>query len=178
MKAIFLITLSLSLCGFSFLVNATETKSVPVAESSQALVYSSTAPIRIKADRVTINRDKDGGRVAVYSGNVIVVQTTLRIVGEHLKMQTREGQLQFLDVKGTPASLINRDSGQAIDASAKRIIYYPKNGWLELSGGLPKVHHQKDIIEGRLIRYNVKTEEFDVEGYQDRPATLIITPTQ
>ena len=45
-----------------------------------------------------------------------------------------------------------------------------------MSGEESEIIHNENKIKGSHIRYNLKTQDIEAEGYEDRPALLVIDP--
>jgi len=75
----------------------------------------------IFADRVEIDQRK---QVSRYLGNVEFSQGSVRVTGDDVVLETPEGELQTLDIRGAPATYRELDDeGQELRATAERIFY-------------------------------------------------------
>jgi lipopolysaccharide transport protein LptA len=155
-------------------VMAADKEVEPVAN---ALSFSSTAPIAIKAENLKMSNKGEGGQNAVYTGNVVVTQAALTIKADKLTIISKKSKIQSLEAQGKPVRVVNLDKDNSIDAQAEMIVYEIKSGWLNLSGGKPEINHNGNKISGKNIRYNLQNKDVEAEGSEGKPALLVIDPT-
>lgn len=101
--------------------------------SSRALALSSDReqPIQIEADKATIDNLKG---IAIYEGNVIVTQGSIRINAETVTLNYNQKQdIEKVVAKGNPAHFQQRlDGGNDIKAKAKEMEYNALEDMLHL----------------------------------------------
>lgn len=107
--------------GFLFL---TSLLFIGVLLSNQAFALSSDReqPIQIEADKATIDNLKG---VAIYEGNVIVTQGSIRIDADKITLNySKKNDIEKAVAEGGPANFKQRlDSGEDIKANAKEMEY-------------------------------------------------------
>ncbi|NIP28666.1 MAG: lipopolysaccharide transport periplasmic protein LptA, partial [Gammaproteobacteria bacterium] len=99
-----------------------------VAPPCLALTTDKDQPIEIEADTAELDDKKN---VTIYSGNVIVVQGSIRMTGEKMTVYyTEDSDLETVVMVGNPATYKQLpDKSDVYDeAEAKRMEYYnPRN---------------------------------------------------
>ena len=90
-------------------------------------------PIRIDSDRAQLDNQR---RVAVYEGNVVLLQGSLRITGDVVTMHFNEGyDLSILISEGSPTRFQQQlDSGEVQEGRADRIEYRTGSGAMTFVG--------------------------------------------
>ena len=108
----------------------------------------------IHADRVNIDQQKQTSR---YLGDVEFSQGSVRITGEDVLLATQEGELQLIDISGTPATYRELDDiGQELRARADEIHYDTTAGMLKLEGDA-HLCRGGEYFRSAYIEYNTQT---------------------
>lgn len=139
--------------------------------TGMALIFSATSfalstdrdqPADIDADDVEINF-KTGKRV--FTGNVRVIQGTLRIKANKIVAQYKDGELINATAYGSPAKFRQRPDGKPDDVEGEgKVIYVnEKNNTLTLKKNA-KLKQGYDTARGKEIFYNMANDTLKVKG--------------
>ncbi len=131
-----------------------------VAMPVAALPDDANQPIRIQANAATLD---DRQNTAVYSGNVIITQGSLRLTGNQVTLTTdKAGDISKIIAIGTPATYrqIPNVGDQPIDARALTIEYHAAadkivlidKAFLEQAG---------NTFQGQRINYDIQRQVVD-----------------
>lgn len=152
-----------------------------------ALTTDRDQPIEVNADRFNGDEVK---QTAVYSGNVIVTQGSMRITGERLELRLTPKGYRQAEVTGKAHFRQQRDPKGAVGpdewvhAEASNILYDEEEDKITLTGAakLSRVVSgvEKDITRGEKIVYDMRNARSIVDGGvvdgQRRRVTTIIAP--
>jgi len=149
-----------------------------ILNSPQALGLSSDyrQPIKIESDTATID-DVQG--IAIYQGNVVVTQGTIRINAAKVTLNyTTQQTLDKVIAEGNPVKFKQRpDKGDDdLHAHAQRMEYYADQDMLHLRYKA-KVWKGEDSVVGKQIRYNTRTGIVNADsgnGANDRVIVTIV----
>lgn len=109
----------------------------------------------IRADRVSIDQQN---QVSRYFGNVEFVQGSVRITGEEVTLATREGELQRIEISGSPATYREvDDDGRQLRARAGEIFYDTDAGLIRLRDDAHLCRGGEYFRSG-FIEYNTVTQ--------------------
>jgi len=121
-----------------------------------ALKDDATKPVRINADAVVFNKTK--GR-AVYSGNVVIVQGTLKMTASSLEISAPNNDIQSIIAKGGPVQFQQRmDDGKFAKGKANRLRYLVKDRKIYMDGRAELTQDQ-DRFKSEHIEYSTRTGE-------------------
>ena len=146
------------------------------AMSVQAMPDDQQQPINVEANKASFNQ-KTG--VAIYEGNVIATQGTIRIVAEHLTIQTDAATNAFesLHAVGTPSefSQIMDAQGTELRATGDTLDYSVALGELEVhkNGFLKRGENE---ISADYIHYYIQTDEFNAENRGSGRVNMTLQP--
>lgn len=140
-----LLALTLALCPLSHVV---------------ALPSDSSQPIRIQANAATLD---DKRNTAVYTGNVVITQGSLRLTGSRVTLTTNaNGELNTMVTQGGPATYQQTPEANKppVKARAETIEYHAdretivliKNAFLEQSG---------NTFQGEHVSYDIQRQVVD-----------------
>lgn len=116
-------------------------------------------PATIEADRAEIDSAEGESR---YFGNVVFVQGSLRLTGDRLTIETREGAVSRAEARGEPARIRKRtEAGRTLRAHGRTIDYDATEGLVVLTGDAELMRDGERFAAGR-IRY--WTDSRRVEG--------------
>lgn len=126
---------------------------------ASALSTDKNQPMKITADQVNID-DKTG--ISVYSGDVVVVQGTLRITADTLSVYTKKHVLTKMIAIGKPATYKQRPDGKQTDvhARASRMEYYAGTDRVILIGDARLRQDANSFVSKRII-YDLKRDQVD-----------------
>jgi lipopolysaccharide export system protein LptA len=138
-----------------------------------ALKGDADKPINIRAASVDAN-EKTG--VAVYRGQVVMTQGSLRLEADRVEIAMREGQLERAQAFGKPAKLRSvADTGEEIQAHATRIDYQAKSRVADLQGKV-WLKRGADVFTGATAHYELDTQRFTARGTTNGQVTAVIQP--
>lgn len=141
--------------------------------TAQALKSDAAQPINIRAASVDLN-EKTG--VAVYRGQVVMTQGSLRLEADRVDVATREGRLERAQAFGKPARLRSlNDAGQELQARATRIDYQATQRVVDLQGAV-WLKRGEDVFTGGTARYELDTQRFTARGENDGHVTAVLQP--
>jgi lipopolysaccharide export system protein LptA len=119
-------------------------------------------PIQIEADAVRMD---DLRKVAVYEGNVILVQGTMNIVADRIDVRQDEEGMSAGEATGRPVRFQQKLEGrdELVEARAKRIEYNARDEVMKLIGDA-YLKQGGDELRGGLIVYDVRAESYRAQG--------------
>lgn len=130
-------------------------------------------PVHIRAASVEVN-EKTG--LAVYRGQVVMTQGSLRLEGDRVDITLREGRLERAVATGKPARLRSLgDGGEELEARAARVDYQAGPRVVDLEGAV-WLRRGADEFTGGKARYELDTRRFTARGANDGQVTAIIHP--
>jgi lipopolysaccharide export system protein LptA len=116
-------------------------------------------PIRIQANSATLDDNKN---LAVYTGNVIITQGSMRLTGGRVTLTLdNAGEVQKLVSTGSPATFRQTPAGgKQVDARAQTIEYHADtervnlidNAFLEQAG---------NTFQGQRVNYDIRRQIVD-----------------
>jgi lipopolysaccharide export system protein LptA len=111
-------------------------------------------PIYIEADQVEI-RDREG--LSIYRGNVHIVQGSLRINGNEIRIRTTDQGMQKINISGKPATFFQlTDLNEEISAQGEEMEYQSKTGLLILDRDAALVQRDNRFTSEHIV-YNTQT---------------------
>lgn len=132
---------------------------VGVATGAAAQPDDASQPIHIQANAATLDDRKN---TAVYTGNVIITQGSMRLTGSRVTLTLdNAGEVQKLVSNGSPATFRQTPAGgKQVDARALTIEYHADTervvlidqGFLEQSG---------NTFQGQRITYDIQRQVVD-----------------
>ena len=138
------------------------------------------SPIQLNSDRMLLDEKKS---VVVFEGHVVARRGDVTITADRLYLYGKQGeriamektlgeQLDRIEVEGN----VRIVQGNKV-ASSDKAIYYVGSQKVVLVGN-PVVAQGQDRISGQMITIYLKEGRSVVEGGQEKPVQVIITPTQ
>lgn len=130
--------------------------------ASLALKSDRDQPIRVSSDSVDVNQ-KHG--LSKYSGNVILIQGTLRIEANEVLVYFRKNKVDKVFANGKPVKFRQRLDGQEreIEAAARRVQFYVLKNQLDLFDDVVFQQGQ-DTFRSPVVRYNLNTMQLIADG--------------
>ncbi len=155
MKIIF----ALGLCGLFF---------TPAAGAERA---DRDKPIHLEADSATVedvNR-KEGSRISVFTGNVILTQGTLRINADKVIMKEDAQGFRHATATGDLVSFRQKRDrlNEYVEGWSERAEYDSKTDKIELFRQA-RLKRGSDEVQGDYISYDMNSEFFKVMGSKER----------
>ncbi|MBP6115897.1 MAG: lipopolysaccharide transport periplasmic protein LptA [Neisseriaceae bacterium] len=119
-------------------------------------------PINIEADNGMLDQ---ANQLTVFTGNVLIVQGTLRITGAEVSVKQDTQGNQNMISKGSPTTMRQKldDKNEYVTGQANQITYDSKTGIAVLTGNA-LVTREGDRVKGHVITYNTNTEIYTVKG--------------
>jgi len=138
-----------------------------------ALPTDSEKPIEISADRTEFD---NGKQQHTLSGNVQIVQGSMRISADLITLQLKNGEITEVQGKGKPLLYsITDNDGKPLKASAKQIIYRPIESKLSLLGGATLSRPDREL-SGERIDYNISSAQINAQGTAKKRVRIVIQP--
>jgi lipopolysaccharide export system protein LptA len=143
---------------------------------AQALREDRDQPLRIDAASVTMN-EKTG--VAVYRGNVRIVQGSMRVEADRVEVLTRNMRIETVTATGRPVRLraLLDDRDDELRASAERLVLNARTRELDLTGNV-LLRHGGDQFSAAHIHYALDDQQLTAKGTgtEDGRVYAIIQP--
>jgi len=133
-----------------------------IATPAFAELADRSQPVNIEADRVHII---DAGKTALYEGNVVLSQGSLRITAQRIEVrQDAQGFSRGL-ATGAPVYFRQKMEGrdEIVEGWAERLDYDGRAERIELTGKA-RLRRGEEEVRGHLIVYDAKTEFYRAEG--------------
>jgi len=131
-----------------------------VFNQSTALTTDQDQPIEIEADAAELDDQKS---VTTYTGNVIVVQGSIRMTGDKMTVYyTRDNDLDTVIMEGRPATYRQLPDNSEIydEAEALRMEYYGLKNLIVLI--------ENAVVKQEELRFSGNRIEYDTERSQIR----------
>ncbi|MFN3579445.1 MAG: lipopolysaccharide transport periplasmic protein LptA [Pseudomonas sp.] len=139
-------------------------------------------PIRIQANSATLD---DRNNTAVYTGNVIITQGSMRLTGNRVTLNTdAEGAVSKIVSQGTPATYVQTpEGGSPVDARGQTIEYMADADRVVLIDSA-FLEQDGNTFQGEYISYDINRQVVDAGraassagtgGQQDR-IEIVIQP--
>ncbi|VAW61025.1 hypothetical protein MNBD_GAMMA09-455 [hydrothermal vent metagenome] len=88
------------------------------------------APVHIEADQMEM-REKEN--ISIYTGDVRITRGTIKITGDKIVIQNKDGKLHSINIDGKPATFYQlNDLNEDIAAESRVMNYSADSGTLEL----------------------------------------------
>lgn len=127
-----------------------------LSTSAIALKDDVEKPVHINADSVLFNKSKG---LAVYEGNVSIVQGTLKIRANRIEINAPNNEIEKITANGTPVSFQQKmDDGKLAKGGANRVVYMIKTKRLFMDGNAVISQHN-DKFSSNHIEYSIRTGE-------------------
>ncbi|MCK5727400.1 MAG: lipopolysaccharide transport periplasmic protein LptA [Thiotrichaceae bacterium] len=121
-----------------------------------ALYSDAKQPVSIDANSATMNKLKG---YAVYEGNVIITQGTLKITAHRIEIFAPRNAIQKIVAHGSPVKLEQKmDNGNHVKAKANKLTYQVSKKNVILVGNANVVQGQ-DRVSSQYIQYLMNTGE-------------------
>jgi lipopolysaccharide export system protein LptA len=119
-------------------------------------------PVQVEADSVQVD---DIRKVAVYQGNVILIQGTLKVQADRIDVHQDDKGFASGEATGKPVRFRQKmdNSEDYVDGHSSRLEYDAHTEIVKMIGAA-WLRRGKDEIRGNLITYNMRTEQYRAEG--------------
>ncbi|MGB0865434.1 MAG: lipopolysaccharide transport periplasmic protein LptA, partial [Granulosicoccaceae bacterium] len=118
----------------------------------------------------------NGKQQHTLSGNVQIVQGSMRISADLITLQLKNGEITEVQGKGKPLLYsITDNDGKPLKASAKQIIYRPIESKLSLLGGATLSRPDREL-SGERIDYNISSAQINAQGTAKKRVRIVIQP--
>jgi lipopolysaccharide export system protein LptA len=113
-------------------------------------------PVHIDADSVLFNKTKG---LAVYEGNVSIVQGTLKITAQRIEIKAPNNEIESITANGKPVSFQQKmDDGKLAKGSANKLLFLVKDKQLLMDGNAV-IAQNNDKFSSNHIEYSTRTGE-------------------
>ena len=145
-----------------------------VAGAVQALPEDREQPIQIEADSAEL--DQNAG-VITYTGNVVVVQGTMRLAADTGKIFLEEGEFQRMEATGSPTTFRYKPDvdKEVIDGEGRRVEYNVETGKVTVTDNARFTQGQ-DVFTGDFIEYDLATDIIRADSKDGGRIRLVIQP--
>jgi len=146
-----------------------------VTPLAYALTSDRNQPIHIQADYVHI--DKKAG-ISEYRGNVRLVQGSMEITGEQIRIHQPSGKISTISVKGEPATFKQQPDNQQeqVYSQARQMEYQAQQERIVLIDNA-QVKQGNQHFSGKRIVYNTKNSTVIAQGdEQQQRVRAVIVP--
>lgn len=113
-------------------------------------------PVHIDADSALFNKEKG---LAVYEGNVSIVQGTLDIKAAKIEINAPNNEIQLITATGSPVRFQQQmDDGKLAKGQANRVVYQVKSKRIILDGNAV-ITQNNDRFASNHIEYAINSGE-------------------
>ncbi len=147
---------------------------LPVA---RALDSDRDQPVQVTADSASYNQ-KSG--VAIYIGNVVVIQGSMHLWADQLQVQTdANGKIDTAHATGNPARYEQIQDPQKgpVTAHALIIDYDVKQDEITLTHNA-HIHQDDSTADGSVIHYRIQDQHIDAIGDNKDRVFLVFPPSE
>ena len=139
-----------------------------LAFDAYALATDSEQPIEIQADFAELD-DQEGK--TIYVGNVVVIQGSIKMTGDKLKVNfSEESDLEEVFMEGRPAYFKQTpDSGEDVEGEGLLIEYHAQKSLLHLIQKA-RLTQGKRLFEGDRINYDTGKSVITARAAPKRPS--------
>lgn len=136
--------------------------SVVMTAPVRAEMADRSKPVQVEADSVRVD---DASKLAVYEGNVILTQGTLKVQADRIDVRQDDKGFGSGEASGAPVRFQQKmdKGGEFVEGTASR-IEYDANSEIVRMIGAAWLRRGTDEIRGNLITYNMRTEQYRAEG--------------
>jgi lipopolysaccharide export system protein LptA len=119
-------------------------------------------PVQVEANSVRVD---DVKKIAVYEGNVILTQGTLKVQADRVDVRQDAKGFMSGEATGAPVRFQQKldKGGEYVDGTASRVEYDAHSEIVKMIGSA-WLRRGMDEIRGNLISYNMRTEQYRAEG--------------
>lgn len=119
-------------------------------------------PIQVEADHAAVD-DRNG--INEFTGNVLVVQGTLRLQADRVLVREDKQGNQTADAIGKPIRMKQKldDNAGWVEGEADKMLYDSKNGQLRLMGKA-WLKRGRDEVRGEFIFFDSVTEQYQAKN--------------
>jgi len=126
------------------------------ASATSALKEDVEKPVYINADSVLFNKTKG---LAVYEGNVSIIQGTLEIKAHRIEINAPNNEIQRITATGNSVSFQQKmDDGKLAKGGANKLLYLVEGKKIVMDGNAV-ISQNNDKFSSNHIEYSTKTGE-------------------
>ena len=142
---------------------------LPLLGAGRALALSTDKdqPITIDADYAKLDKNK---QITIYTGNVVVVQGSIRMTGDKLTVYYDDDQqVKEAYMDGKPAHFKQRPDGRDVDftGQALHLEYHAKDNLLRLIDHA-KLTQGQEVMTGPRIDYDTEASILTARGLTEK----------
>ncbi len=146
-------------------------------QGASALDSDRDQPVQVTADSASYNQ-KSG--VAIYTGNVVVIQGSMHLWADQLQVQTdANGKIDTAHATGNPARYEQIQDPQKgpVTAHALIIDYDVKQDEITLTHNA-HIHQDDSTADGSVIHYRIQDQHIDAIGDNKDRVFLVFPPSE
>jgi lipopolysaccharide export system protein LptA len=129
-------------------------------------------PMDIDAENTEVDLGDNGD--SVMTGNVNLVQGTMRTTADRAVITRRNGDITQIVLTGAPVTMKQiADNGDPIDAVASKVVYQPDSDIMVLTGNVV-VKQPRGSLNGETIKYNMTTNRVNAGDGKTRVKMRIL----
>lgn len=145
------------------LLVATLLTGAALAEDDAATRAADEPPSRLDVESDSADFDQTAGTIT-FIGNVVATRGETRLTGERLHAYQRDEELERAELEGEPGTFHHvDDEGETVEGEARRIVYQPAAGRLDLYDNAHVVRG-RETFSGDHIRYYLDEERISAAG--------------
>jgi lipopolysaccharide export system protein LptA len=129
-------------------------------------------PMDVDADNTEGDLSDNGD--SVLTGNVQLVQGTMRTTADRAVITRRNGEITQIVLTGAPVSMKQvADNGDPIDAVASKVVYQPDSDIMLLTGNVV-IKQPRGSLNGETVKYNMTTNRINAGDGKSRVKMRIL----
>jgi lipopolysaccharide export system protein LptA len=134
-----------------------------LAEEASTPSAEDTPTPRLDVESDSADFDQTAGTIT-FIGNVVATRGETRLTGERLHAFQRNDELERAELEGEPGTFHHvDDEGETVEGEARRIVYQPAVGRLDLYDNAHVVRG-RETFSGDHIRYYLDEERISAAG--------------
>jgi len=150
------------------------------AFSARAEKADRDKPTQVEANRMTSDEAR---RISIFEGNVVLSKGTMQLRAERVVVRQDADGFQFATATGDPIRFRQKSDprggqeGAWIEAEAARVEIDERSERVELFESA-RVTRDKDVLRGRYILYDQRSEFFSVSSAKGTPGSRVTAVIQ
>jgi len=131
----------------------------------------------VEADTAEMNESTG---VSIYRGSVVVIQGSLTMKSDHMKLQSKNNKLTRMTGTGKPATYrqLDNSTGEPVYGEADKIIYLPGKNQIIMTGKASLLKNDNTFKSERIV-YNM-TSNYVSAGTREggKRVKIVIQPAE
>ncbi|MGM0476393.1 MAG: lipopolysaccharide transport periplasmic protein LptA [Pseudomonadota bacterium] len=134
-----------------------------LAEDTSTPREAGATSSRLDVESESADFDQSAGTIT-FIGNVVATRGETRLTGERLHAYQQDEELERAELEGEPGTFHHvDDEGETVEGEARRIVYQPAAGRLDLYDNAHVVRG-RETFSGDHIRYYLDEERISAAG--------------